>query len=340
MTDYVMQIMWHINNECNFSCCHCYNDKQKKHPVDRLDFQQFVIKRIADLQNHYQIIRVGLLGGEPLMDPNVIQLIELLHCQGIKRIDISTNGSLVNADIAKRLKEVNVGMVQVSLEGPTAVINDAVRGTGSFNKALKGLRLLRNAGIDTGIMATVSRFNLPYIEEMVDMALSEGVKIIAFNRMLPIGNGETKGLKCLTSDNLRLMMFLIHQLSEKYRGRLDISSDDPLIYIPIGGNVFTDNNYGGCGAGIGSLAINYDGSVYPCRRLPINIGNLANNSLIDIINSSRLDCLYDRGTLKGECGICDYRQICGGCRAAAYAFSGDYLNEDPQCWKISEKGGL
>ena len=340
MTNYVMQIMWHINNECNFTCRHCYNNEQKKHPVDRLDFQQSVIKRIADLQSHYRIIRVGLLGGEPFIDPNIIRVIELLHSQGIKRIDISTNGSLITPDLARRLKEVNVGMVQVSLEGPTAVINDVVRGNGSFDKALKGLRLLREAGIDTGIMTTVSQFNLPYIEKMVELATKEGNKIIAFNRMLPIGRGETEGLHCLTSNDLYLMMALIHQLSREYHGKLDISSDDPLLYIPTDQDSFTENNYGGCGAGIGSIAINHDGSVFPCRRLPINIGNLANDSLIGIINSSRLDCFYNRKFLRGECGVCDYRQICGGCRAAAYAFTGDYLNEDPQCWKISKKGGL
>ena len=135
------------------------------------------------------------------------------------------------------------------------------------------------------------------------------------------------------------MISLIHLLDEKCP-QIDVSSDDPLLYVPMDGKSFTQNHFGGCGAGIGNLAICYDGTVFPCRRLPIGLGNVKDVSLIDIISSRILDCFYDRKEFfKGKCGVCEYRDICGGCRAAAYAFTNDYLNPDPQCWMVPEEGG-
>ena len=333
----VMQIMWHINNECNFRCLHCYEEQYTPIPIDRWDFQKGVIDRIIELQTAREIIRVGLLGGEPLFDPNIVKIVEALYSRGIKRVDISTNGALADRKLAKELKESNITMIQVSLEGPIAEINDKVRGRGSFDKAVQGLRLFNEFGISTGIMMTVTKLNLQFIEEMVIFALNEGVSIVSFNRMLPIGRGKRNKLPVLDADETKHMITLIHSLDERNHG-IDVSSDDPLLYVPMNGKSYTVNKYGGCGAGIGNLAICHDGTVFPCRRLPVKIGNIINKSLIDIINSSSLDCFYNReNSLKGKCRICDYRQICGGCRASAFAFTGDYMQSDPQCWQNPEE---
>lgn len=339
MGKYVIQIMWHLNNECNFKCRHCYIQEQKTTPVDRWPFQQKVIKSILELAEQYDIIRVGLLGGEPLLDPNIVKVISGLRQAGIGRVDISTNGSLVTEKLAKEMCDAGVKMVQVSLEGPTAELNDIVRGLNSFKSAVTGLKKLQKAGIETGIMTTVSKLNLNHIEAMVDFAHEHGARIVAFNRMLPIGQGGGRFLQSLSAQEVKAMISKVHELDKKYNS-MDVSSDDPLLYVPMNNVSFTDNSFGGCGAGIGNLAICHDGTVFPCRRLPIEVGNISNSSLIDIINSDKLDCFYNRGqSLKGACGLCEHKFICGGCRAAAYAFSGDLSAEDPQCWKIAEIAG-
>jgi len=333
----IMQIMWHLNNECNFQCLHCYEELFNPNPVDRWEFQLSVINRIVELQKFREIIRVGLLGGEPLLDPNIVKVVNALYDRGIKRVDISTNGSLADKEMVKALKKANVTMAQISLEGPVAEVNDKVRGRGSFDKAIKGLRLFNEFGISTGIMMTVTKFNLQFIEEMVVFGLKEGVSIVSFNRMLPLGRGKKRKLPVLDAEEVKQMITSIHSLDENNPG-IEVSSDDPLLYVPINGKSYTVNTYGGCGAGIGNLAICHDGTIFPCRRLPVEIGNSTNNSLIDIINSSALDCLYDReNSLKGKCRVCDHRQICGGCRASALAFTGDHLQSDPQCWQNPEE---
>jgi AdoMet-dependent heme synthase len=329
----VIQIMWHVNNECNFRCSHCYEENYEPKPVDRWDFQSLAIDRITELQSQYELIRVGLLGGEPLLDPNIIKIVKTLYNKGVKRVDISTNGALADLNLVKNLKKANITMVQVSLEGPIAEINDVIRGKGSFDKAVRGLRILKESGISTGIMMTVSKFNLQFVEEMVEFALREGVDIVSFNRMLPLGRGKRRMTTVLEPKEVMQMINMVHLLDKKHKTNIDVSSDDPLLYVPMNGNKYTSNEHGGCGAGIGSLAIFYDGTVFPCRRLPIAVGNIVDSSLIEIINSSSLDCFYEREEyLEGKCSTCDHRQICGGCRASAYAFTGDYLNADPQCW--------
>lgn len=330
-TKYVIQIMWHINDECSLVCRHCYRTGKKRRPIDRWDFQQLVVGRIAEFQEHYDIIRVGLLGGEPLLDPSLIKIILALRKKGISRIDISTNGILADQQMVENLREAGVKMIQVSLEGPMPEVNDYIRGEGSFKQAVKGLRTLVASGIETGIMMTVSRHNFPFIREMTEFAFNEGAKIISYNRLLPLGRGKTSSLQCLSSEEVREMIAMVHELDGRYSG-MDVSSDDPLLYIPSGDQVFAPNAFGGCGAGVGNLAICHDGTVYPCRRLPIKVGDVKRDQLIDVINSSMLNCFYNRGeSLKGKCKACQHIQVCGGCRAAAYAFTGDFHNSDPQC---------
>lgn len=329
---YVIQIMWHLNNECNISCKHCYNRKQGRRPVDRWEFQKLMIYRIVELARVYRIIRVGLLGGEPLLDPSLLKAIAHLRKEGIERIDISTNGLLADCACADGLKVAGVKMVQVSLEGPNAATNDPIRGQGSFDKALAGLKNLRASGLDTGIMMTVSRSNLGAMGPMVDLARNEGVKIVSFNRLLPIGHGSSGELTPLDPDETRRMIETVHNLDHRHTD-IDVSSDDPLLFIPTPVSSRPAAAAGGCGAGIGNLAICHDGTVFPCRRLPIPVGNAKDSSLVDILNSAALDCFYDRrGFLKGACGSCSHRETCGGCRAAAYAVTGDHLSQDPQCW--------
>jgi radical SAM protein with 4Fe4S-binding SPASM domain len=332
--------MWHLNNECNLQCRHCYIKNQSRIPVDRLDFQLKAIDRIIELCEYYSLIRVGLLGGEPLLDPNIFTIIKHLNDVGVRRVDIGTNATLIDFKCAKQIASLNVKMVQISLEGHNSEVNDQVRGTGSFKKSIHGLRLLRNCGIDVGIMTTVSKFNLQYIENIVNMAEREGAKLIAFNRMLPIGKGKGGMLIPLESHEMKEMMRLIHSLNDSRS--IEVTSDDPLLYVPVDGRILSSSELGGCGAGIGNLAICHNGDVFPCRRLPIVVGNISDSSLLDIINSEKMDCFYDRKSfLKGYCAECDFRQICGGCRAAAYAYTGDHHGHDPQCWRISTvyKGG-
>lgn len=337
MAKYVMQIMWYINNECNLRCKHCYVEKFCATPIDRLEIQTLTIDRIAQLNTDYEIIRVGMLGGEPLLDPNIFRLISSLRGNGIDKIDVSTNGTRVTRDTATKLTDVGVNMVQVSLDGPNQQTNDAIRGSGSFKRALNGLRLLVKADIKTTIMMTISKSNLGSIIPMVEMAHYEGIALIVFNRLLPICHGKSNKLPILSSSELRQMFELVRELRERYTD-MDITSEDPLFHVSTNETAISGEYFGGCSAGIGNLAISYDGTVYPCRKLPIIIGNVRESSLLEIIESSELNCFYDRAIyLKGKCRTCLFVQSCGGCRAAALAITGDHLNSDPQCWLTSER---
>lgn len=329
MDRYVLQIMWHLTPLCNLRCLHCYEPTERE-PRAEPDLVPLVADQIQELSSSYDIIRVGLLGGEPLSSPEIFfEAVQSLKDRGIRRIDVGTNGTLVNQSMAERLKDTDITMAQISLEGATAKANDPIRGFGSFDRALEGLECLKRSGVKTGIMVTVSQANFDQLEPMLRLAVEYNVGMLAFNRFLPLG-GSKQHLagSVLTPDQLKAIMDFVHKAQERYP-EMTITSDDPLLHLDDG-----NPGCGGCGAGIANLAVLHDGTVYPCRRLSVPLGNVRETTLASIMDAeegSILHQLRSREYFEG-CGDCEHTWVCGGCRGAALALSGNALGKDPMCW--------
>lgn len=335
---YALEVMWYITEKCNLQCKHCYLSDRSSTRNEELSLIECedVITQVEELKENYHIVRIGLLGGEPLIRKDIWNVIELLRQIGVS-INIATNGTLITSETAEKLKDIGVSFVQVSLEGPNEEIHDKIRGKGSFRKAIEGLKHLIRIGVKSGIMVTVSKHNINYISKMIDLGLTAGANSLTFNRFIPIGRGKS-------SPNLTLSRYEFNQMiqtiiCEKIRNKnIEIHCEDPLFYS----NYYSrDLNYakGGCSAGISVVAILSNGLIYPCRKLPLVLGNVREDRLNNILlkeNNSILNILRTREQLKGKCGICDKKFICGGCRAMAYALTQDYMGEDPHCWISTE----
>jgi len=338
---YALEVMWYITEKCNLRCKHCYSGDEwiSSTRNEELGFAECknVISQIEELKENYHIVRVGLLGGEPFMRKDIWNVIELLYQIGIS-VNIATNGTLITSETAEKLKDIGVSFVQVSLEGPNEEVNDKIRGKGSFRKAIKGLENLINVGIKTSIMMTVSKYNINYIDKMIDLGLQVGVSSVTFNRFIPIGRGKSSSNFTLSRQEFKQMIQTIIREKIRNKNNIEIWCEDPLFYS----NYYSrDLNYakGGCSAGISVIAILPNGLIYPCRKLPIVLGNVKENRLNSILlkgNNSILNILRTREQLKGKCGRCDKKFICGGCRAMAYALTQDYMGEDPHCWISTE----
>ena len=338
---------WHITNRCNLRCIHCYQEDYSGASELGLDD----LKRIAD-----EIIRtlstwnkrgdIAITGGEPLVKKEMFPLIHYLEsADEVSSLDILSNGTLINESVVEQIRELKkIRCVQISLDGASAESNDAIRGQGTFEKAVSGIRLLRKNGINVNVMFTLQRRNMRDIPSLIDLAVVEGISSLTIERFVPTGSGAKIRDELLSPEEIKRVFSYISERAEQEinRGGLtSISRSRPLWVMcnrnseSLGAHTSTENVAGGiCSIGLDGLCILPDATVLACRRLPIPIGNLKSDSLLKIWHTS--DLLWqiaDKRNLKGKCNSCEFITRCSGCRAMAYACTGDYLAEDPQCWK-------
>jgi radical SAM protein with 4Fe4S-binding SPASM domain len=324
---------WHITERCNWRCRHCYqNDK----PTDELAVGDLL--RIAGLMGEAaekwgKRGSVSLTGGEPFLRADDLhQLMVFLDSSTMfAHYDILTNGSLITEREAGRMIEhPKLRRVQVSLEGAAAQANDDIRGQGAFEKTIEAIHVLRSRDIEISVMTTITRKNKGQIGALVELLDREGVAALALERFIPEGNGLGLSSEVLSREEIHSLYSEIYEMAQVSPIRL-------LLYRPLFTLTAPDDPTVGalCSAGNNALTIMPDGTVFPCRRLPIPIGNVLRDGLYKIwYGSELLWKLRDPDNLKGKCRSCELLTQCRGCRAMAYFLTGDYLSEDPQCWKL------
>lgn len=336
-------IQWHLTDVCNLACRHCYQ-KGAKHPEMSTGRIAFFMREtrstLREWSQEYDLDVRGsfqFTGGEPLLRRDLFIILETARENGFETF-LMSNGTLINADMARQLKAVGVSAVQISLEGSPET-HDSIRGAGSFKKAAAGVRLLAETDVDVTVNVTLSRLNLLEIECLVEKAADLGAKRIGFARLVPEGRGRLLKDEMLSPLEVR---DAYQQIVDLNVPGIRVMTRDPISCLTDAddagascGNVAV----AGCAAGLSGLTIMPDGTVMPCRRMNMGIGNINETSLRDIwATSPVLNNLRERSLYPGVCGECDKWDVCRGCRAVAYAVSKaegvpDYLADDPQCWK-------
>lgn len=324
---------WHITERCNWRCSHCYHDGysgDNELPIDELLLA--ANKMAFALEKWGKKGSFSLTGGEPFIRSDALFAVarHLDEQPTTDYYDILTNGSLISDKIAIDLAGLKkLRRVQMSIEGPTPELNDKIRGDGSFEKTLKTIRLLKNRGLQVSIMTTVFRSNMSKIVELIDVLEDEGVDTFALERFIPEGTGSSMASEALAPSEIRDVFTAVYEAGRHPR-KMRV-----LMYRPLFAILDQDDPTIGamCSIGTNALTVMHDGTILPCRRLPIPIGNIKSDSLFKIwYDNPLLWEIRNPLTLKGKCGSCDLVPICRGCRAVAYARTGDYLGEDPQCW--------
>jgi AdoMet-dependent heme synthase len=335
-------IQLHLTERCNLKCTHCYQSGERSDELSLTEIRS-VISEVADMLGAWAAAydvafssSFTITGGEPFLRQDIFQVLEELTN---KRIDayLLSNGTLISKDVAALLAQVGVKGVQVSIEGPEN-IHDAIRGKRSLKRSLSGIQCLLDAGIEVTLNTTLSDINASYFLDVIALASSMGVQRLGFSRLVPSGSGRNLLDRMLTKEALSDLYGKIFSMTT---GSLKIVTGDPIasqFRSPAGGDVATSFPSGGCAAGVSGLTILPDGTVVPCRRLPVPIGNVRTDSLREIWSTSAvLTSLRDRSRYDGKCGTCNKWSACRGCRAIAYEFSRahgvtNYLAEDPQCF--------
>jgi AdoMet-dependent heme synthase len=289
-------------------------------------------------QNIRVVPSIHFTGGEPLLYPGFWEAVNHAR-EACFSVAIMTNGCLVTDEDARRFMDLGVFEVQVSLEGPEA-LHDDIRGRGSFKAALKGAERLSRAGNKVSANVTLSRVNSPFIGETVKIARESGFAGIGFSRLVPCGSGKNMLAHLLSPAETRLIYEKIHSLNGP---DFEVVSGDPLAVTLREGVQPTvcELTLSGCSAGFSGVTICCDGTVMPCRRIGLSVGNIKRKSLRQIwATSQTLWKLRNRASYKGKCGDCALWPSCRGCRAVAYAHSKargrpDLFADDPQCWRVT-----
>ncbi|NYT01810.1 MAG: radical SAM protein [Methanosarcinales archaeon] len=329
-----MIIAWEVTGACNLACSYC-----RASATGLPDQGELSTKEALAFLDQVSVLQpmIILSGGEPLLRGDIFRLASHAAASGI-RVSLATNGTFLTPKMAKRISACGIARVSVSLDGATAGINDATRGEGSFDAALRGISCLKGK-VGFQINMTLTRRNEHQVAQMLDLAEELGAKAVHFFFMVPTGRGRDEEMispqrqeeiLCAISREMAVRDLEIQVTCAPQMARMQAEDEQ----LHRGQREERDRGRrrsGGCLGGIGFAFVSRSGDVYPCGYLPAKAGNIREQSFQDIWEDSPvLKALRER-ELKGRCGDCGYRKICGGCRARAYAATGDFLESDPLC---------
>jgi MoaA/NifB/PqqE/SkfB family radical SAM enzyme len=340
MRDVDFLIQWHLTERCNLQCRHCYQAGGTGEELP-LSLVREVVAEITEMFAAWEescgvalAPSFNITGGEPLLRSDIFTIIDEIGRRGFAMF-LLTNGTLIDGDTAARLADGGIKGVQVSIEG-TEGTHDAIREEGSFAAALAGVRHLLAAGLPVTLNITVSRLNVGEVPAMIELAAAVGVPRLGFARLVPAGRGTAMAKEMLSRDEVRKLYERLMAISIP---GLDIVTGDPLAtQLRTADTGPGTNPCGGCAAGVSGITLMADGTIVPCRRLEIPLGNIRTHSLREVWATSEvLARLRDQSSYGGACGACSRWASCRGCRAVAWAFSraeggNSFLAEDPQCF--------
>jgi len=326
-------IQWHITNLCNLHCQHCYQeDFSKKYDLEWEGLKRVSDNILATLSEWNRKACIHLTGGEPLLKEELFSLLSCLDPKTeIEELGIITNGLLFSREVIKRLSAFpKLKKIKISLDGADAEVHDSIRQKGVFEKVIQSLPMIKQENrFEIILMVTVMRRNYRSLPSLIRLCQNLGVDGLILERFIPLGRGKTFMNEVLEKDQWRE---LIEILMEFFSMKVD---EDDIPSYQAFQITFDEDGAELLGApciiGRDGLCIMPEGSVFPCRRFPIPIGNLMNESLKEIWESSSLlDQLRKKKNLKGRCGKCEIED-CRGCRSLALALTADPLAEDPHC---------
>ena len=278
-----------------------------------------------------------LTGGEPLMCEWVWDIIAYARERGMTPA-VGTNGTLVDDEVARRLAASGVKRISVSLDFPTAGAHDEFRGVeGAFDAAVSGIAAARRAGVEVQVNTTVTRRNWRMLDEMHDLAVRLDAQALHPFLLVPTGRGA--GLSGEELGAAEYEEALGWVCRRQRTSPLELKPTDAPQYrrIAIQQGVACASRGRGCLAGTGFAFISHVGGVQPCGYFDMTLGNVRETPFSRIWRESPVfDDLRRPERLKGKCGACEYKVVCGGCRARALAVSGDYLAEEPNCAHVPD----
>lgn len=322
-----LTINWAVTNRCNFKCRHCYS---RTDPSDELSGETLVSAIGKIMAEGVLLINFG--GGEPLLRSDLLD-IALFASRGGLRVSMNSNGYLIDAAMADRLKAAGFSKVGISIDSHVPEVHDTFRGiSGSHRKAVSALSHLKAAGIKTSLSTVICKINHKAVGELIEFGKEHGVYQLNFHNFKCSGLGySNKDELDLSAEEWKEFYLLAMKAKQQVR-ELEISLDDPII-ASLGMKTETESLVKGSVCGKLSLNIKSNGDITPCGFIPIVIGNIVTDDLKEVWLNSPVLAKMRHKVPTGKCSTCkSYEDCLGGCSARALALTGDFNNPDPHCW--------
>lgn len=338
-------VIWEVTRACDLACFHCRASAQPgRNPLELTTVEGK--KLIDDIEQLDPPIFI-FTGGDPLKRPDIYELVEYAASKYLHPAMTPSATPLLNGESLMRLKRTGLKRLALSLDGPTPELHDSFRGVpGSFARTLDAMHCANAIGLPVQINTTVSRRNINELENVLSVVRNFRIVMWSLFFMVPTGRAEAADLP--SAEEFESAFAKIHELSQRtpfkvktteaqhYRRYLlqHRPQTKPEEKPDAGPGILPINE------GKGFMFISHTGQVQPSGFLPVSAGNVRNDNVRDIYRNSELfRQLRDSNNLHGKCGDCEFREVCGGSRARAYALSGDIFAEDPSCAYIPRAPG-
>ena len=355
-------VIWELTRACELKCLHCRAEAQFRRDPRELSFEQgkALIDDIKTMGNAMLVFT----GGDPLMRPDVFDIAKYAIDKGVRVSMTPSATPNVTKEAMQTAKDIGLSRWAFSLDGPTAEIHDHFRGTsGSFDLTMNAINYLNELEMPLQINTVVSNYNLHALDEMAALVRELNCVLWSVFFLVPTGRGQTKDMispaehekvfrwlyklskevdfdiKTTAAQHYRRVVIQSKQREHKKEGYGEV----PIQYQQalMNGTTGTINGLGrapkGVNDGNGFIFVSHTGDVYPSGLLPVKVGSVKEEKLSEIYrNSPILKDLRNPDKYKGKCGVCEFRNVCGGSRSRAYAMTGDYMESEPYCVYIPE----
>lgn len=342
-------IAWEVTRACAYACVHCRADAQHQSDPNELNTQEalHLIDRLADFGSPILIFT----GGDPMMRRDLFDLVAHATGKGLRCSLTPTATALPTAARLEQARQAGIRRIALSLDAPSAEVHDLFRQVpGSWERTMRILRNAQQVGISAQVNTTVSRHNLHLLPEMAPFIQEVGA--VQWSVFFLVPTGRAQALWLITPDEHEQVFHWLYELSQQ--APFDIKATAAPMYRRVAiqrrkaeqgqvapvtfqgaGFQYADGLHRptrGVNDGNGFLFISHTGEIMPSGFLPVSAGNIRR---VDVIETYREHPLFrdlrNPHKLKGKCGWCDYREVCGGQRGRAYGVTGDYLETDPAC---------
>jgi heme b synthase len=342
-------VAWETTRNCNLNCVHCRAAATCGPYSGELDTDAS-FKLLDDIAQVAKPIII-LTGGEPLLRDDIFHIAKYGHDKGMRMV-MAPNGLLVTPEIAKQMVESGIQRISVSLDGSDAHSHDNFRGvSGAYEGALMGIQNAKAAGIEFQINTTITKTNMDQIPKILALAESLGAAAHHIFLLVPTGRGKYIVDQAINAKEYEQTLNWFYDQREKTSLQLKATCAPHYYRIlrqraRAEGKTVTFESHGldavtrGCLAGTGFCFISHRGIVQPCGFLDLDCGDVTQQSFGEIWKKSKhFKNLRDVSALENKCGYCEYRRVCGGCRARAFEATGNYMAEEPLCQYQPPKKG-
>ena len=342
-------IAWEVTRACAYACVHCRADAMHTPDPNELNTDESLrlIDRLAEFGSPILIFT----GGDPMMRKDLHELIAYATQKGLRCSLTPTATALPTTARLESVRDAGIRRIALSLDAPTPEIHDGFRQVkGSWQRTMDIMRRAQEIGISVQVNTTVAKHNVDILDQMIPFLQEVGAVQWSLFFLVPTGRAQAANM--ISPEEHEHVFNWLYDLSKNApfdikstaapmyrrvaieRKRMEQGSDKPVTFQGAGFQYADGLNRPtkGVNDGNGFLFISHVGDIQPSGFLPVTAGNVRSDDVVDVYRHSQIFTdLRSPEKIKGRCGICEYRDVCGGQRGRAYGITGDYLETDPAC---------